>query len=233
MSFFVSLCQNKILMQKINCSTVYRKELRDRILVASMREFWKRGVRAVKMDDIAGKLGISKRTLYEIYTNKEQLLYEGVALHEEEMSRHLEAFSADASHTVIDVVLEFYMMKIKRTKGMNPLFFEELHKYPHVLEFFEQKHLKMRERQNSFLRRGVQEGYFRADVDYDIISRLADNSLEYVMRSQMYREYKIDYLLHNVTLLYLRGICTEKGVAALDERMAQEDAGQDGAAAQE
>ena len=208
-------------MQKLNCQTAYRRELREKILAASMAEFWKRGIRAVKMDDIACKLAISKRTLYEIYANKEQLLFEAIALNESEMDQHMKAFSAVSSHTVIDVVLEFYEMKIRHTTGINPLFFEELHKYPHVLDFFEQKHRQMRETQNSFLQRGVKEGYFRGDVDYDIISRIADASMEYVMRTQMYREYKLDYLLHNITLLYVRGICTERGVAALDQRLSR------------
>lgn len=52
-------------MQKINCQTAYRRELRNRILSVSMDEFHAHGVRAVKMDDIACKLSISKRTLYE------------------------------------------------------------------------------------------------------------------------------------------------------------------------
>ena len=43
--------------------------------------------------------------------------------------------------------------------------------------------------------------------------------MEYVMRTQMYREFKLDYILHNLTLLYVRGICTEEGVRKLDEAL--------------
>ena len=51
--------------------TLYRQELKERILTLSLRECKAKGVKAVKMDDLAKQLSISKRTLYEIYANKE------------------------------------------------------------------------------------------------------------------------------------------------------------------
>ena len=65
----------------------------------------------------------------------------------------------------------------------------------------------------------MNEGCFRDDVDYDIFGRICDSSMEYVMRTQMYREFKLGYILHNLTLLYVRGICTEEGVRKLDEAL--------------
>ena len=53
-------------MQKNSSVTSYRQQLREKILKISMEEFKSKGIRAVKMDDIAALLGISKRTLYEM-----------------------------------------------------------------------------------------------------------------------------------------------------------------------
>lgn len=206
-------------MQKNNSPTAYRKELRERILAASMEEFRKHGVRAVKMDDIAIKLGISKRTLYEIYSNKETLLLEGMKMYEEDFDAYMTRFVESDEHNVIETIIEFYNLQIKQSANINPLYFEELHRYPSVLAFFEQKHKDRRLKQNLFFKRGVNEGYFRDDVDYDILGRICDSSMEYVMRTQMYREFKLDYILHNLTLLYVRGICTEEGVRKLDEAL--------------
>ena len=61
--------------------TAYRKELREKILKTAMAEFMQRGLKAVKMDDIAKKMVMSKRTLYEIFADKEELLYECVNLY--------------------------------------------------------------------------------------------------------------------------------------------------------
>ena len=59
----------------------YRQELKERILELAMQEFSLRGLRDIKMDDMAHKLRISKRTLYEIYADKESLLLEGLQRH--------------------------------------------------------------------------------------------------------------------------------------------------------
>ena len=67
-------------MQKINVSTQYRKELRERIPDVAITFFQQKGIKAVKMDDIATILQISKRTLYEIYDNKEDLLLKHLRL---------------------------------------------------------------------------------------------------------------------------------------------------------
>ena len=54
-------------MYKTNVTTEYREQLKGRILQSAMHEFRTNGIKQVKMDDIARKLCISKRTLYEIY----------------------------------------------------------------------------------------------------------------------------------------------------------------------
>ena len=89
----------------------YRQELRQRILAAAMMAFRQKGVRAVRMDDIASQLSISKRTLYEIYSNKELLLYECVRDHDETMERILaEQLAPDSS--VMDILVSFMRLHI-------------------------------------------------------------------------------------------------------------------------
>ena len=72
-------------MQENRQISSYRQALKERILKTAMELFATHGVKAVKMDDIAASLGISKRTLYEIYENKEVLLLAGVKSHHEMM----------------------------------------------------------------------------------------------------------------------------------------------------
>lgn len=208
-------------MEKISSPTTYRKELRDRILVASMDEFRKLGIRQVKMDDIANKLAISKRTLYEIYANKEKLLLECIKQSEEKINQQMRDFSSDPNHNVIDIIIEYYDTRIKNSSDVNPCLFEEMRKYPEVLEFFDTQHKERQVAQQVFFKRGLEEGYFRDDVDFEIVSMVGDASMKYVMQNQVYRNFKLDYILHNIILLYVRGICTEDGVAKLDELLAE------------
>ena len=72
--FFVSLQPNCKNMQEKKTITAYKKGLREVILKTAMKAFAEKGIRAVKMDDIAESLSISKRTMYEIYATKEELL---------------------------------------------------------------------------------------------------------------------------------------------------------------
>ena len=71
----------------------HKQELKDRIKKAASEMFFKNGIRQVRMDDIAHNLGISKRTLYEIYDNKEQLLLDVVKYNNEENVKKLTAFA--------------------------------------------------------------------------------------------------------------------------------------------
>lgn len=95
-------------MYKGSSQTCYKLELRNRILKAAMTEFLHKGVKSVKMDDIANTLAISKRTLYEIYSNKEELLLEAVRIHEQEFNDHMLQYSLDKNHNVMDIIIEFY-----------------------------------------------------------------------------------------------------------------------------
>lgn len=184
-----------------------------------MAEFRASGIKAVKMDDIANKLAISKRTLYEIYANKEALLLECVRQHEEQMDSHLRDFNENKSCNVIDTIIEFYNTQIKNTLNVSPIFFDELHKYPSVLEYLDRKHMERMENGNKFMKLGIDAGLFRKDIDYKIISHIAHASMEYVMRQQLYKEYTFEHIIHNVTLLYIRGICTEEGIRILDKAL--------------
>ena len=101
-------------MRKNNSQNSYRQELRERILATAMNEFYTKGIKAVKMDDIAKRLSISKRTLYEIYQNKEELLLEGMKASEAEFDAHMKAFSFQQSSNVMDILIESYHYQVTK-----------------------------------------------------------------------------------------------------------------------
>ena len=99
-------------MQEIKVLSTYRLSLKGKILEIAMSEFAQRGIKSVKMDDIAKGLNISKRTLYEIYDNKELLLFECLkhAKSQDEM-RMMNMMSQQ--NNVIDIILNIYKIKIE------------------------------------------------------------------------------------------------------------------------
>lgn len=203
-------------MHKDNLQTNYRMELPAKIMQVAMREFRRCGVKAVKMDDIASRLSISKRTLYEIFSNKEELLLECVRMQEEAFDSHMTEFGSDSSHNSIDIILEFYRFQMQNVSDVSPAFYEELSKYGHVVDFLNKKRIKRNANVKAFFAHGVSEGYFRKDVDFDIVSQIGAASMEHAMKTKMYEKYGMKDLLHNILFLFLRGLCTAEGIALLD-----------------
>ena len=196
--------------------TSYRLELRNRIQKAAMTEFLHKGVKCVKMDDIANAMAISKRTLYEVYSNKEELLLEAVRMHEEKFNDFIIQYSKDRSHNVMDVIIEYYKRRLLTVADVSPLFIVELHKYKLVVDYLEKLNFKRQKNALLFFKRGVREGYFRSDLNFDIILKTSSASANYAMETQMYKEYSVSTIMHNTIFLYLRGICTTKGIRVLD-----------------
>lgn len=208
-------------MYKGSSQTCYKMELRNRILKAAMTEFLHKGVKSVKMDDIANTLAISKRTLYEIYSNKEELLLEAVRIHEQEFNDHMLQYSLDKNHNVMDIIIEFYKKKLLDIADVSPLFLVELRKYKQVVEYLEKQNTERHNNALLFFHRGVKEGFFRSDLNFDIILKTSSASVNYAMETQMYKNYSITAIMHNTIFLYLRGICTTKGIKELDAAIEQ------------
>lgn len=208
-------------MYKGSSQTCYKMELRNRILKAAMTEFLHKGVKSVKMDDIANTLAISKRTLYEIYSNKEELLLEAVRIHEQEFNDHMLQYSLDKNHNVMDIIIEFYKKKLLAIADVSPLFLVELRKYKQVVEYLERMNAERHNNALLFFCRGVKEGFFRSDLNFDIILKTSSASANYAMETQMYKNYSITAIMHNTIFLYLRGICTTKGIKVLDAAIEQ------------
>ena len=133
----------------------YRQELKDRIISYAMPEFYKRGVKAVKMDEISQGLHVSKRTVYEIFGDKEELLLAGMMRQLEENRSKLENFAKTQAKNVIDIISYVYKLQMERNGMVGVLFYEEVHKMPRVVKFFQENHAHEREESVRFFEAGV------------------------------------------------------------------------------
>ena len=189
-------------MRDITNLNDYRQSLRHRIIENAMQLFWKHGIRAVKMDDVAHSLSISKRTLYEIFSTKEEVLLEGLTTyrqqHAEELGQQL-----GCCRDVMDILLYVYRDKIEEFRRVNPVFFSDLQLYPEVMLSFESDRERQHKEFLDFMQRGVNEGFFPALGNY-------------LMTNELYRTYSIEYLFRNMVFVTLRGLCTKKGADRLD-----------------
>lgn len=67
-----------------------RAELKERIIATATEAFTTKGIKSITMDDIAAALGISKRTLYEVFVDKESLLKDCILTVQAERDRYLQ-----------------------------------------------------------------------------------------------------------------------------------------------
>lgn len=205
-------------MHNTTTETTYRQELKERILITAIDLFHKRGIRCVKMDDIANELKISKRTLYEIYSNKEELLFEVVRHDKQREKRRLDEI-AKTGLNVINIIIEICRFRIEEFSQINPLFFEEIHKYPELLAYVRRLHDERETDAHAFIQRGIDEGLFLPDVNYEIVRTLTVASQQAIMNQYLYKKYDVKELAYVGILFFIRAYCTLKGVKMLDEEL--------------
>ena len=198
----------------------YKLDLRDKIPEVAMRLFAEQGIKNVRMDDVAHMMGISKRTIYELYHKKEDLLYEVIVKRFKEREEMMEVI-AHRCKTVMEILLEVYRIRVEEFKNTNPLFYADMGRYPQVLEFLTDQNKRVRGKSLAFIQRGIDEGYFRSDLNYNLTGMLFDAMGQYVMEKELYRQYTIEEIFKSFVFVSLRGICTEKGIKAIEKLIPQ------------
>lgn len=194
----------------------YRVALKGKILDTALTLFFAKGIKAVKMDDIAKSLSISKRTLYELYDNKEILLFECLKMNKTRKDADAEK-ALEKCTNVMDVLLETYRMSVEEFKRMSPIFFSEISRYPQVIEFIDKKREQDHEQFILFIERGKGEGFFRDDINYELLMKTHEYIRRGIVEEDLYNKYGIDNLFFNLIFVTFRGICTQKGVEVLDK----------------
>ena len=125
--------------------------------------------------------------------------------------------SVENADNVMDILLRIYRLKMNLLRKTHPSFYCELEKYPKILEYFEKQDGKRRAQQMDFIKRGIREGYFRNDVNYDLILDLFDVSNRYIISNYNSLNYSMEQLSYNLVFVFLRGFCTLRGVEILDK----------------
>lgn len=193
-----------------------RVELRERIVVKAMELFRESGIKSITMDDIAASLGISKRTLYEVYRDKETLLKECILKSQLEMTDFLSQVLAKSTN-VMEVILMCYQRSIEDFHKTNKRFFEDIKKYPKIYELMNKYRDRDSDSTIAFFKMGVEQGIFRSDVNFAIVNLLVREQLDLLMNTDVCKEYSFLEVYESIMFTYIRGISTERGAKVLDD----------------
>jgi AcrR family transcriptional regulator len=193
---------------------------KERILREAADMFLDEGIKSVRMDDIATRLGVSKRTLYEMFTDKSELLEQSLGYYFEQSRAAMEARTASAGNVIEEIFLILDSMKSDERRGV---LIGNLKKfYPDIHRRIEEEAHKFSDREfNRLLDRGIQQGLLLPDLNKE----LAMVTLTYTMMAlfdQKHRLLKHDGIslqmaFEYVTVNFFRGLATHKGIEVIDE----------------
>jgi AcrR family transcriptional regulator len=199
-------------------------EAKERILVKANELFNRYGIRSVSMDDIATHLGMSKKTLYQFYTDKDELVNAvfDIALTTNK-SNCLEC-TKKGDNAIHEIFLSFDIME-EMLKTMNPSVLFDMQKYhPSAFKKFD-------DFKNSFLykiikanlERGIKEELYREDIDTDILSRYRLHSVLLSFNPDVFPTVKINpaYIEQQLIECFMYGLATPKGYKLIEKYKSQ------------
>ena len=192
-----------------------KDKVRTHILHKALEMFSERGVSAVRMDDIARKLSVSKRTLYEMFSTKENLLLECVTLHCHEEYQLLEEQIASGKD-VLTISLNYLTMAASHSTDVNPVFLEDMKKSVVLSEWFEKLNNTFEDGILKILKLGVSQGVFRTDVDLEVAASASKAIRDSFMKRGADRKFSMKQVFESAILVQLRGLSTPKGIELLE-----------------
>lgn len=193
-----------------------RAELRGRIIAKATEAFTRSGIKSITMDDVAAALGISKRTLYEIFVDKEALLTDCILTVQRERDKYLQEIY-ERSDNVLEVILAVFLKTIEVFHHTNKRFFEDIKKYPKVYEMMQNRREIDSAKTITFFKLGVEQGIFRSDVNFSIVNMLVREQFDVLLNTDICSEFPFVEVYESIMFTYIRGISTEKGSRVLED----------------
>lgn len=203
-------------MNQENRNNQERYQLKEQVLIVAMHEFTHKGIKQVKMDDVAKLLGMSKRTLYELFADKEDLLLEGVVSYKR-YCHDQQLIDAQKSRNVLELLLLSFSRKIEEFRHTNFRFYQDVYRYPKVLHYLK----TCSEQENKVFRaqmdKGVEEGLFRPDINYDIFILLLNEQFRVLFERDVWDLFSPMDMLRSILFVSLRGVLTQQGLLLFEQ----------------
>lgn len=189
-------------------------EARERILVKAHELFNRYGFRRVTMDEIALKTGMSKKTIYQSFENKDEIVNAVVEEHINKSCFICEQHTVEAENAVHEIFLNIETIH-ELIGEMNPTVFEDLEKYfPAVfIKLYQHKNEYLSKKVKDNLISGIKEGYYRKELNIDIITKLRIETVFLPFRQDIfpYGKFNMAEVQKEILEHYLYGLCTPDG----------------------
>lgn len=191
-------------------------DVKSHIKTKALELFMRYGIKSMSMDDIARSLGMSKKTLYQHFEDKDALIQAAVEVNIQEGKESCLASSRQSANAIQEV---FNIMEdvIDQLKDVNPLVLYELNKFhaSAYKAFEDYKHHFILDMLQKNIKRGISEELYRSDLNIPFTARYRLDTMMYIFspeRSSLSGTgASIPQVMLWLTELYLYGIATPKG----------------------
>lgn len=196
-------------------------EIKERIITEAGMLFARYGIKSITMDTLADGMGISKRTIYENFKDKDTLLMEVITYFK---TRQLEQANEILSQSENVIVAMFRLLEemINTMKQLNPLFFQDAKKYHSGIfaKLQEKGDLRDHSVTRKILSEGIAQGIFRKEHNLEIVNLTLHELFNlFSPDSTLTTEgYHRGELFNNIIIPYLRGISTNEGIKLIDKQ---------------
>jgi AcrR family transcriptional regulator len=195
-------------------------KMKERILFASQELFLKYGIRSISMDDIAKHLAISKKTIYEFFKDKDELV-QVIMLKELNKNRCDFKKIGKASANVIEEFFEMMQHASEMFGKINPSVFYDLQKYhPEAWNLFQEfKRNYILKIVEGLLKKGIKQGYIRPDIRPEILARMRIAQIDMGFNPDIFPSGKFTVTEVQMAMLehFLYGICTLRGYKLINK----------------
>jgi AcrR family transcriptional regulator len=189
-------------------------EIKDRIIIEAARLFGRNGIKSVSMDDIAQHLGVSKKTIYKWFQNKDEIVHSVMQNHLSQIESDCEGVICEAENAVHEL-FQVMLMNKKVLAEIHPSIFYDLQKYhPASWQLWvEHKNKFLLGKVKENLQRGIHEGLFRDDLDVELMGRLRLAVIELAFNPDLFPpdRFNLQRVQEACFEHYILGIATLKG----------------------
>ena len=195
-------------------------EVKERILQKATDLFMRYGIRSITMDEIATQLGISKKTIYQFFTDKDEIVeavFDREIQKNEQECRRFRGSSENAIHEIFIAIEEMEEM----LKAMNPQIMYDLEKHhpKSFKKFRDYKYQFMFRVVKENLQRGIENELYRPEINVDIVAKHRIESAFMGFNQDIFphSRYKISEVCYELTFVFMHSITTAKGKKLIEK----------------
>ncbi|MEJ8804333.1 TetR/AcrR family transcriptional regulator [Pontibacter sp. H249] len=195
----------------------------ETILEEILQIFKREGIEANSEADFIRKLDIRASTFQELFTSKEDMVLQVVKYDIAQQDLEQRSILAKATNPVEEIMM-LLVDGIEKMKYINPVYIQDLQKYPQAWQVSIDHVSSNNQQVNAeILNRGVLQGYFRKDVNLQLVTKIILEQFFMMINPQLFPpdRYNLSEVFRSIYLYYIRGICTEMGGKQAEEFFAR------------